>query len=134
MGNQSLLILTSSFSRTVVIKLNFSLESLEELLKTILIFRADFLSSGSKHTPETKSISIVWKPVEMQILRPHHRPTESETGFEAQQPVLASPSMIQMLRKFQNHSSRNSDLLSLRHNLSSGLLKALRVTLRWGQV
>lgn len=78
MGNQSLLILTSSFSRTVVIKLNFSLESLEELLKTILIFRADFLSSGSKHTPETKSISIVWKPVEMQILRPHPRPASLE--------------------------------------------------------
>ena len=56
MGNQSLLILISSFSRTVDIKLDFSLESLEELLKTILILRADFLSSGSKHTPEAKNM------------------------------------------------------------------------------
>ena len=109
MGNQSLLILISSFSRTVVIKLDFSKESLEELLKTILILRADFLSSGSKHTPETTNMSIIWKPEEMQILRLHPRPTESETGFEAQQPVLASPSVIQILRKFQNHSSRSSD-------------------------
>ena len=87
MGNQSLLILISSFSRTVVIKLDFSLESLEELLKMILILRADFLSSGSKHIPETKNMSIIWKLVEMQTLRPHPRPTESEIGFEAQQPI-----------------------------------------------